>query len=36
MYPWKFGKNATTSSQDIVQTRKCDADANDDTNADTN
>ena len=27
IYPWKFGKNQTTGSQDIVQTRKCDANA---------
>ena len=28
MYPWKFSKNPITGSQDIVQTRKCDANAN--------
>ena len=28
IYPCKFGKNPTTGSQDIVQTRKCHADAN--------
>ena len=33
IYPWKFGKNPNTGSQDIAQGRKCDADANADTNA---
>ena len=28
IYPLKFGKNRTTASQDIVQTRKCHANAN--------
>ena len=27
IYPWKFSKNPTTDSYDVVQTRKCDADA---------
>ena len=30
---WKFGKNPTTGSQDIVQTRKCDADTKADADA---
>ena len=27
LFPWKSGKNATTASEDIVQTRKCHATA---------
>ena len=33
IYPLKFGKKATTGSQDTVQTRKCDNDARADANA---
>ena len=33
IYPWKFGKNPTTGSQDIVQKRKCHADTNANTDA---
>ena len=36
IYPWKFGKNPTTGSQDIVQTRKCDSDVDANTYADAN
>ena len=36
IYPYKFGKNLTTGSQDIVQTRKCDANANTDADASAN
>ena len=27
VYPWKFNKSPTTGSQDIMQTIKCDANA---------
>ena len=33
MSPWKFGKNQTTGSHDVVQTRKFHADADVDANA---
>ena len=35
VYLWKFGRNPTTGSQGIVQTRKIDADADANANANT-